>query len=85
MIVGTFVGGLADRFGRKANCILFGVLYTLSCATKHFDDFWILMLGRVLGGVSTSILYSAFEAWMVHEHNKVRLRAVCLCCVAGTH
>ena len=29
------------------------------------------MLGRLLGGTATSILYSAFESWLVNEHNKV--------------
>ncbi len=38
---------------------------------QHFNDFWILMVGRLLGGIATSILYSAFESWLVYEHNKV--------------
>ncbi|PKI53887.1 hypothetical protein CRG98_025681 [Punica granatum] len=28
------------------------------------------MLGRVLGGIATSLLFSAFESWLVAEHNK---------------
>lgn len=68
MVFGTFVGGLADRFGRRANCIAFGVLYAASCVTKHFNNYSLLMVGRLLGGIATSILYSAFETWMVHEH-----------------
>lgn len=68
LVFGTVVGGFADRFGRKANCLLFVVLYSLSCVTKHFNDFNILMFGRLTGGISTSILYSAFETWMIHEH-----------------
>lgn len=27
-----------------------------------------LILGRILGGLSTSLLFSAFESWMVSEH-----------------
>lgn len=30
----------------------------------------LLLLGRVLGGISTSLLFSAFEAWLVTEHRK---------------
>jgi hypothetical protein len=30
------------------------------------------MLGRVLGGIATSLLFSAFESWLVAEHFKVR-------------
>lgn len=76
MVFGTFVGSLADRFGRKLNCLAFGVLYACSCLTKHFNDYNMLLLGRLLGGVSTSILFSAFEAWMIHEHKRVRPRPV---------
>ena len=28
------------------------------------------MLGRVMGGISTSLLFSAFESWMVSQHRK---------------
>lgn len=68
MLFGTVVGGLADKYGRKLNCVLFVILYGLSCATKHFNNFEILLVGRLLGGVATSILFSAFETWMIHEH-----------------
>lgn len=70
MVVGTIVGSVADRYGRRANCILYGILYGSACITKHFGNFWILMIGRVLGGTATSILYSAFESWLVFEHHQ---------------
>lgn len=70
MIFGTVVGSFADRYGRRANTILYGILYGGACITKHFNNFYILMLGRLLGGIATSILYSAFESWMVYEHHK---------------
>ncbi|XP_076448468.1 molybdate-anion transporter-like [Babylonia areolata] len=70
MIFGTVVGSFADRYGRRANCILYGILYSLACVTKHFANFWILMVGRLLGGMATSILYSAFESWLIFEHHK---------------
>ncbi|XP_033744845.1 molybdate-anion transporter-like isoform X1 [Pecten maximus] len=70
MVFGTIVGSIADKYGRRANCILYGILYSGACITKHFNNFHILMVGRLLGGVATSILYSAFESWMVYEHHK---------------
>jgi len=30
----------------------------------------VLLVGRLLSGISTSLLFSVFEAWMVYEHNK---------------
>ena len=29
------------------------------------------MFGRLLAGISTSILYSAFESWLIYEHKQV--------------
>jgi MFS family permease len=68
LLFGTWAGPLADQFGRKNMCLMYAVTYILSCMTKHFPDFTILMIGRLLGGIATSILWSAFESWMVSEH-----------------
>jgi MFS transporter, MFS domain-containing protein family, molybdate-anion transporter len=69
MALGTFVGSLADKYGRRRLCIAFCVFYSCSCLTKLVNDYWVLMLGRILSGVATSLLFSVFEAWMVSEHN----------------
>jgi len=63
-------GTLADKYGRKKLCLAFGVLYSISCVTKHFPNFSVLMFGRLMGGICTSILFSAFESWMIHEHHE---------------
>lgn len=70
MIVGTFVGSLADKWGRKLMCMMYGILYIAACVTKLFPNYWILMFGRFLSGISTSLLFSVFESWMVCEHFK---------------
>jgi len=54
----------------KKSCLVYAILYGLSCFTKHFNDFNILLIGRLLGGMATSILYSGFESWLVFQHHK---------------
>ncbi|KAE8710769.1 Detected protein of confused Function [Hibiscus syriacus] len=54
MLFGTVVGSLADK----------------SCITEHSPQYKVLILGRVLGGIATSLLFSTFESWLVAEHNK---------------
>lgn len=49
------------------------ITYILSCMTKHSPQYKVLLLGRILGGVATSLLFSSFESWLVAEHNKVIL------------
>ena len=50
MVFGTFVGAVADKYGRKANALLFCLIYGACCLTKHSSDFRVLMMGRLLGG-----------------------------------
>lgn len=68
LVCGCFVGSLADRFGRKRSALAYCALYIVSCATKHWKVYRVLMFGRITGGVATSLLFSCFECWMVSEH-----------------
>ncbi|CAF4558365.1 unnamed protein product [Rotaria sp. Silwood2] len=70
MIFGTIVASLADKYGRRNTCIMYGILYGISCGTKHFSNFHILLVGRLLAGMATSVLFSAFESWLVNEHRR---------------
>jgi MFS transporter, MFS domain-containing protein family, molybdate-anion transporter len=65
-ILGSFV----DKFGRKNSCIVYCVLEIIINILEHSHDFGVLLFGRVLGGVSTNLLFSAFESWMATEHRK---------------
>lgn len=65
-----FLGSAVDKFGRKRSCIVYCVLEIIINILEHFDDFPTLILGRVLGGISTNLLFSAFESWMTTEHRK---------------
>lgn len=68
MIFGSFVGGMADSGGRRKFVIIFALTYIASCITKHFKNFSSLLLGRFLGGVSTSLLFSVFDSWLIKSH-----------------
>mmetsp|Transcript_45777 Transcript_45777/g.111448 ORF Transcript_45777/g.111448 Transcript_45777/m.111448 type:complete len:499 (-) Transcript_45777:41-1537(-) len=69
-VFGTFLGLFVDRYGRKLGCIVFCVLELVINWLEHMNDFRLLSLGRILGGLSTSLLFTAFESWMVSEHRK---------------
>jgi MFS transporter, MFS domain-containing protein family, molybdate-anion transporter len=65
----SFAGGLADRFGRKRACLLYCGLYVLTCLTMFSDNLLILCIGRLCGGVCTTLLFSVFETWMISEYH----------------
>lgn len=69
-IFGTFLGVYVDKWGRKLGCVIFCILEVIINVMEHVPSMPILMLGRILGGISTSLLFSAFESWMVTEHRR---------------
>lgn len=71
----AFVGQLADKFGRKKACLIYCASYTACCLSMLSDNLYILFAGKFCGGVSTTLLYSAFDAWMITEYHKRGLEA----------
>eukprot|EP00529_Nitzschia_sp_RCC80_P022426 CAMPEP_0113465664 /NCGR_PEP_ID=MMETSP0014_2-20120614/13863_1 /TAXON_ID=2857 /ORGANISM="Nitzschia sp." /LENGTH=497 /DNA_ID=CAMNT_0000357843 /DNA_START=97 /DNA_END=1590 /DNA_ORIENTATION=+ /assembly_acc=CAM_ASM_000159 len=69
-IFAPFLGSFVDKFGRKNSCIVYCVLEIIINTLEHSHDFTVLLVGRVLGGISTNLLFSAFESWMATEHRK---------------
>ncbi|KAL2266195.1 hypothetical protein VTJ83DRAFT_5547 [Remersonia thermophila] len=69
------IGRWADARGRKRACLAFCGVYAASCALTATGAVPILglekwrmgwlVLGRMLGGVGTSLLFVAFESWVV--------------------
>jgi len=70
MILGSIVGGLADVYGRKRLCLCYCLSYTCSVLAKHCKHFHVLLLGRVGGGIATSLLFSVFESWLIGAHRE---------------
>ncbi|KAK8008875.1 major facilitator superfamily domain containing protein 5 [Apiospora marii] len=73
-ISASFAGGLADRFGRKRACLLYCGLYIITCLTMLSDSLPVLFFGRLTGGVSTTLLFSVFEAWMISTYHEQGLQ-----------
>ena len=61
----------------------FCVTYTITCMCITIPSLPILFFGRILGGLSTSILYSAFESWLVSSSNHSALPQSALSNILG--
>jgi len=66
-LFGPLVGRLSDSKGRKRGTLAFALLYSLGAATTKSNVLGVLLMGRVLSGIGTSLLFSAPEAWLVGE------------------
>ena len=69
-IFAPFLGSFVDKFGRKRSCIIYCLLEIAINVMEGYQNFTVLMLGRIMGGVSTNLLFSAFESWMTTEHRR---------------
>lgn len=69
-IFGPFIGRFVDTIGRKAGTLAYAALYTIGALSTRSALLPLLILGRVAGGLGTSLLFSAPEAWLVGEHQK---------------
>ena len=69
-IFGIFVGYFSDKYGRKKSCMLYFLLSMISCLTKRWSSYSIMVFGRVLAGIASSILMTSFESWMISSHEK---------------
>mmetsp|Transcript_45152 Transcript_45152/g.54727 ORF Transcript_45152/g.54727 Transcript_45152/m.54727 type:complete len:191 (-) Transcript_45152:30-602(-) len=76
MIFGSFIGGMADAGGRRNFVIIFAFIYAASCLTKHVKDFNVLLIGRLLGGIATSLLFSVFDSWLIRAHSIAKIDKV---------
>ncbi|GAW20109.1 hypothetical protein ANO14919_096050 [Xylariales sp. No.14919] len=65
-----FTGYLTDRFGRRRACLVFCGIHSLAAVSVCFDELPVLILGRVLGGVALTLLWTAFESWVIAEYNE---------------
>ena len=63
--------------------MVFCVTYTITCMCITVPSLPVLFFGRVLGGISTSILYSAFESWLVSSSNHLALPQSALSNILG--
>lgn len=43
-MAGSFVGALADNYGRKKMCVMYAVFYAVSCLVKLVNNYYILMV-----------------------------------------
>ncbi|CAD7964585.1 unnamed protein product [Amoebophrya sp. A25] len=70
VLLGMFIGSVADTIGRKAACLTYCVMNGLMALSYFFNSYWILAAGQFANGIATRLLHSTFEAWYVSEHMK---------------
>jgi len=65
-----FIGPFVDKMGRKKAAMLYCLIEILINYMEQFPIFTGLIISRVLGGITTNLLFTVFESWLVTEHRK---------------
>jgi len=69
-LTSPFIGPLVDRIGRKRAAMLYCVLEIIINLMEQYPLFIGLIASRVIGGITTNLLFSVFESWLITEHRK---------------
>jgi len=70
-ITSPFIGPMVDRIGRKKAAIIYCLLEIAINLMEQYPLFIGLITSRVIGGMTTNLLFSVFESWLVTEHRKL--------------
>lgn len=69
-LFGPAVGRATDTYGRKKGTLAFAILYAIGALSTKSPLLLVLLFGRVMSGIGTSLLFSAPESWLVGEAQK---------------
>ncbi|KAK8062448.1 major facilitator superfamily domain-containing protein 5 [Apiospora hydei] len=66
-ISAPLTGYLADRIGRRTACLAYCAIHSLASLSVLSSALSVILAGRILAGVGTTLLWSVFESWMVAD------------------
>lgn len=69
-LTSPFIGPVVDKIGRKRAAMIYCFLEIIINYFEQFPIFAGLLLSRILGGITTNLLFSVFESWLVTEHRQ---------------
>mmetsp|Transcript_39035 Transcript_39035/g.90850 ORF Transcript_39035/g.90850 Transcript_39035/m.90850 type:complete len:506 (-) Transcript_39035:674-2191(-) len=69
-LASPFMGPMVDRVGRRTSAIIYCVLEILINSLEQYECLTGLILSRVIGGITTNLLFTVFESWLVTEYRK---------------
>jgi len=69
-LTSPFIGPFVDKVGRKRSAVLYCALEIFINLLEQYPHIGGLIVSRVIGGITTNLLFSVFESWLVTEHRR---------------
>jgi len=64
------IGPMVDKFGRRNSAMVYCALEVLINMMEQYNCLTGLILSRMIGGITTNLLFTVFESWVLSEHRK---------------
>lgn len=71
-ITSPLIGPSVDYFGRRKSALLYCALEMLINSLEVFDNIYGLIISRMIGGITTNLLFCVFESWLITEHRRLK-------------
>ena len=65
-----FIGAIVDKCGRKKSAMVYCLLEIIINQMEQYNCLVGLLLSRIIGGITTNLLFTVFESWVVTEHRR---------------
>jgi len=69
-VASPFTGPLVDKFGRRNSALAYCALEMFINALEQYKCMAGLLVSRMVGGITTNLLCTVFESWVVTEHRR---------------
>lgn len=69
-LTSAFTGPIVDKIGRKRSAMIYCFLEVMINHLEQYPILAGLALSRIFGGITTNLLHSVFESWLVTEHRR---------------
>jgi len=69
-VASPFMGPLVDKFGRRNSALAYCALEMFINALEQYKCITGLLVSRMIGGITTNLLCTVFESWVVTEHRR---------------
>mmetsp|Transcript_27712 Transcript_27712/g.42977 ORF Transcript_27712/g.42977 Transcript_27712/m.42977 type:complete len:607 (+) Transcript_27712:2-1822(+) len=69
-LTASFTGPVVDYIGRRNSALLYCLLEIFINTLELYDSLCGLVVSRMIGGITTNLLFTVFESWFITEHRK---------------
>ncbi len=69
-VTSPFIGPLVDKFGRRKSAMIYCFLEMIINALEQYNFLPGIIVSRLIGGVTTNLLFTVFESWLITEHRR---------------